>query len=64
VLLGDPELLKPIACGWRAEAVARGRPTMPMQVYVRLMVIKARTGWGYGTLAREVSDSLHHAASV
>jgi transposase, IS5 family len=26
---------------------------------VRLMVIKQRTGWGYQTLVREVSDSLH-----
>jgi IS5 family transposase len=30
-----------------------------MQVSVRLMVIKQRTGWGYETLVREVSDSLH-----
>ena len=28
-------------------------------VFVRLMVIKQRTGWGYETLVREVSDSLH-----
>jgi IS5 family transposase len=30
-----------------------------METYVRLMVIKQRTGWGYETLVREVSDSLH-----
>src|ERR687895_1089745 len=30
-----------------------------METYVRLMVVKQRTGWGYETLAREVSDSLH-----
>ena len=30
-----------------------------MQTYVRLMVLKARCGWGYETLAKEVSDSLH-----
>jgi IS5 family transposase len=30
-----------------------------MEVYVRLMIVKARTGWGYETLVREVSDSLH-----
>jgi len=30
-----------------------------MDVYVRLMIVKARTGWGYETLVREVSDSLH-----
>src|SRR4051812_1127268 len=27
--------------------------------FVRLMVVKHRTGWGYETLVREVSDSLH-----
>jgi transposase, IS5 family len=59
VLLGDPELLAPIASHWRGEAIAHGRPTIPMQVYVRMMVIKQRTGWGYETLVREVSDSLH-----
>ena len=30
-----------------------------MAVYVRLLVVKHRTGWGYETLVREVSDSLH-----
>src|ERR1700730_15605036 len=59
VLLGDPVLFEPIAAHWRREAVSQGRPTIPMEVYVRLMAIKARTGWGYETLAREVSDSLH-----
>jgi IS5 family transposase len=30
-----------------------------MGSFVRLMIIKQRTGWGYETLVREVSDSLH-----
>src|SRR5438552_8368213 len=59
VLLGDPELLAPIASGWRDEAVSWGRPSISMEVYVRLMVVKQRSGWGYETLVREVSDSLH-----
>ena len=66
VLLGDPELLAPIAGHWQAEAevsgrsaAGHGRPTIAMETYVRLMVIKQRTGWGYETLVREVSDSLH-----
>jgi IS5 family transposase len=59
VLLGDPALFQPIAVDWRREAVSHGRPTIPMETYVRLMVIKQRTGWGYETLVREVSDSLH-----
>jgi IS5 family transposase len=58
-LLADTELLAPIAAHWREEAVSRGRPSISMEVYVRLMVVKQRTGWGYETLVREVSDSLH-----
>jgi transposase, IS5 family len=37
----------------------RGRPTIPMEMYVRLMMVKHRSGWGYETLIREVSDSIH-----
>lgn len=65
-LLADPGLLAPIEAHWRQEAEAagrsaagHGRPTISMQSYVRLMVVKQRTGWGYETLVREVSDSLH-----
>lgn len=65
-LLADPALLAPIEGHWQAEAKRRkrsaaghGRPTIPMSTYVRLMVIKQRTGWGYETLVKEVSDSLH-----
>jgi transposase, IS5 family len=65
-LLADRALLAPIEARWRLEAEAagrsaasRGRPTISMQSYVRLMVVKHRTGWGYETLMREVSDSLH-----
>ena len=48
-----------IAAAWDAEARERGRPTIAMALLVRLMVIKQRTGRGYETLVREVSDSLH-----
>ena len=58
-LLEDPGLLAPIAASWRGQAVAHGRPTISMATYVRLMVVKQRTGWGYETLVREVSDSIH-----
>jgi transposase, IS5 family len=65
-LLSDPALLRPIAEHWRREgerrgrtAAAHGRPTIAMETYVRLMVIKQRSGFGYETLVREVSDSLH-----
>src|SRR5438128_9756074 len=65
-LLRDEALLAPIEAQWDREAEARGRstkghgrPTMPMQTYVRLMVLKHRYGWGYETLLGEVSDCFH-----
>jgi transposase, IS5 family len=58
-LLADPRLLAPIEQAWERSARGHGRPTIPMASFVRLMVIKQRTGWGYQTLVREVSDSLH-----
>jgi hypothetical protein len=52
-LLGDPGLLRPIARRWEGEAretgramLSEGRPTIAMETYVRLMVLKQRTGWG------------------
>src|SRR5437867_2820291 len=65
-LLRDEALLAPIEAHWDREAQTRGRsakahgrPTIAIQTYVRLMVLKHRYGWGYETLMREVSDSLH-----
>jgi transposase, IS5 family len=65
-LLSDPALLAPFRTLWRErdaasgrQAESIGRPTIAMATYVRLMVLKCRTGWGYATLVREVSDSLH-----
>lgn len=66
VLLFDEELLCPIVEQWRSEfertgrlVLSDGRPTIAMETFVRLMVLKARYGWGYRTLVSEVSDSLH-----
>jgi transposase, IS5 family len=65
VVLRDPALFAPIVAFWECEQVAGrasvgyGRPTIAIETYVRLMVVKHRTGWGYETLIREVSDSLH-----
>ena len=36
-----------------------GRPTIAMETYVRLMVLKQRYRWGYRSLMAEVSDSIH-----
>jgi IS5 family transposase len=66
VLLAQEELLWPIVERWRSEfletgrlVLSEGRPTIAMESFVRLMVLKARYGWGYRTLVSEVSDSLH-----
>ena len=58
-LLADLALLEPVERAWDRAARGYGRPTIPMTVFVRLMVVKQRSGWGYETLVREVSDSLH-----
>jgi transposase, IS5 family len=66
VLLADPELLWPIVERWRVEfeqtgrqVLTEGRPTIAIESYVRLMVLKQRYRWGYRTLVAEVSDSIH-----
>jgi transposase, IS5 family len=66
VLLSDHELLWPIVERWRQEfretgrlVLTEGRPTIAMETYVRLMVLKARYRWGYRSLVAEVSDSIH-----
>ncbi|HJS92966.1 MAG TPA: hypothetical protein VJ741_01790 [Solirubrobacteraceae bacterium] len=64
VLLRDPALLEPIARSWQREAVAHGRPTISIATYVRLMVVKQRTGWAYETLVREVWTRSICAGSV
>ena len=65
-VLGDPELMMVLLERWRREVVetgravlSDGRPTIAMETYVRLMVLKARYRWGYRVLVAEVSDSIH-----
>jgi IS5 family transposase len=65
-LLCDPALLVPIVAHWRREVLETGRavltdgrPTIAIETYIRLMVLKARYRWGYRTLVAEVSDSIH-----
>lgn len=61
-VLADPRLLEPFRAHWQATCPAGlvdGRPTIPMQTYLRLMLLKYRCGWGYEALAKEVSDSIH-----
>ena len=66
VLLADPEVLWPLVERWRQEfretgrlVLTDGRPTIALESYVRLMVLKQRYRWGYRTLVAEVSDSIH-----
>jgi transposase, IS5 family len=65
VLLSDHELLWPLVERWRCElqetgraVLSEGRPTIPLETYVRLMVLEQRYRWGYRTLVAEVSDSI------
>jgi hypothetical protein len=65
-LLSDPKLLDAFAEHWakagaegHLRVIDRGRPTIPMATYLRLMVLKHRTGFGYETLMQAVADSLH-----
>ncbi len=65
-VLSDPELMMVVLEHWRGEVLdtgravlTDGRPTIAMETYVRLMVLKARYRWGYRTLMAEVSDSIH-----
>jgi len=65
-VLADPELMMVLLERWREEVVETeravltdGRPTIAMETYIRLMVLKARYRWGYRSLMAEVSDSIH-----
>lgn len=64
-VLADRALMAPILERFRRELLEtgrrvldEGRPTIPMETFVRLMVLKARYRWGYRTLVAEVSDSI------
>ena len=65
-LLSGPALLAVFVEHWQREAqlsgvsaADHGRPTIAIETYVRLMVLKHRHGWGYRSLVAEVSDSIH-----
>jgi transposase, IS5 family len=53
-ILDDDRFLAP----FRSRLTARvGRPTIPIETYLRLMYLKHRYGMGYETLCKEVADS-------
>jgi IS5 family transposase len=55
VLLDDPVFFAPFAAYFDARI---GRPSIPMETYLRLMFLKFRYRLGYESLCREVADSI------
>jgi transposase, IS5 family len=54
-LLDDPVFFTPFAAFFDPRI---GRPSMPMETYLRMMFLKSRYRLGYETLCREVGDSI------
>jgi transposase, IS5 family len=54
-LLDDPVFFAPFAAYFDARL---GRPSIPMETYLRLMFLKFRYRLGYESLCREVADSI------
>jgi len=54
-LLDDPVFFTPFVAFFDPRI---GRPSTPMEIYLRLMFLKFRDGLGYESLCREVSDSI------
>jgi IS5 family transposase len=54
-LLDDPVFFEPYRAHFSALA---GRPSIPIETYLRMMFLKYRYRLGYQTLCREVADSL------
>jgi transposase, IS5 family len=54
-LLDDPRFLEPFLERFWCPI---GRPTIPIETYLRLMYLKHRHGLGYETLVKEVADSI------
>jgi len=54
-LLDDPVFFAPFAAYFDAQI---GRPSIPMETYLRLMFLKFRYRLGYESLCREVADSI------
>ncbi|MFN0090011.1 MAG: ISNCY family transposase [Acidimicrobiales bacterium] len=54
-VLDDPRFFGPFRPFFSPLA---GRPSIPMETYLRMMVLKQRTGLGYARLCVEIADSL------
>ncbi len=65
-LLDKPAVLATMSTHWchlqeqgHQDLLGRRRPTIAMETYLRMMVVKHRGGYGYETLMAAVSDSIH-----
>lgn len=54
-ILDDPVFMQPFIAKFNTR---RGRPTIPIETYLRLMYLKRRYQLGYETLIKEVGDSI------
>ncbi|AFM41403.1 transposase, IS5 family [Desulfosporosinus acidiphilus SJ4] len=54
-LLDDEKFMRPFLSRWN---IRIGRPTVPVETFLRLMYLKFRYEFGYETLVAEVSDSI------
>jgi len=54
-LVDDPVFFEPYR---RHFSAVLGRPSIPIETYLRMMFLKHRYGLGYETLCGEVADSL------
>lgn len=54
-LLDDERFMEPFM---KKITTTKGRPTIPMERYLRIMYLKFNYGMGYETLVKELSDSL------
>ena len=54
-LLDDPAFIEPYRAHFRP---LFGRPSIPIETYLRMMFLKHRYGLGYESLCREVADSI------
>jgi len=54
-LLDDPRVFEPFRPFFSAR---HGRPSVPMETYIRMMVLKYRYRLGFETLCAEVADSI------
>jgi IS5 family transposase len=56
-VLDAPEILRPFEQHWGRANLRIGRPSIAIDTYLRMMLLKHRHGWGYERLVAIVADS-------